>query len=387
MQEVYIVAIGQIPVAKKSPLSIKKMAIEALKPAFEQVDPQQITALYVGNMLSAQIAQQQQLGALIANCSGLHGVEALTIETACSSGAAALHQGVMAIASGMHDCVAVCGVEKMHNENISEPVSKFLAYASDWEKEGATGETFVSLNALLMRNYLERYRIPRTLFGSFPLIAHHNAMMNPFALFHKAVTPPIYEASEMICDPLRLYDICPVCDGAAALILGSKAFLESRIHQTPLVRIRASSIATDFVGLHAREMLYHLKSVALSTGRALTQAKMGLQDIDLFELHDAYSITSALSLESAGFAKPGEALMMAADGEFGLQGKLPIATFGGLKARGHPIGASGVYQAVEMTLQLTQQAQQNQVPGVSVGMIQGIGGCGSVTVTHILEAV
>ncbi len=386
MRDIYILGVGQTPVTKETALPVRRLAADAVKAALADAGVERVDALYVGNMLSGILSQQQHLGALVADAAGLRGVDAATAEAACSSGAAAMRWGVMAIASGMHDAVVVCGVEKMTHTDRYE-TTRALAAASDWETEGSKGHNFVSLNAAIMHEYINRYRVNRSLFAAFAINAHKNALTNPNALFHKEIDVPTYEQSKLVHDPVRLYDASPICNGSAALVLAAGDKIGRSVGGRPPVRVRASAGATDSVGIADRRDLLVLDGVMFSSRRAYAQADLGPQDIDLFELHDAYTIMSVLSLEGAGFARPGQGLWLGVDGEIRLDGKTPISTLGGLKARGHPVGATGVYQLAELYLQLSGQAGPNQVPNARIGMAQNIGGTGATVITHILERV
>lgn len=385
MNELYLIGAGQMPVVKNSDLTVGQLGAAAVRKALETWPEAPVTAMYGGNMLSGILSEQQQVSAMVANAAGLKGIEALTIEAACGSGGSAMHVAVMAVASGMHDCVICYGVEKMgHSER--DRTTRGLATASDWENEGAKGETFVSLNARLMQGYMDAYGVDTDAFAPFSITAHRNAMTNPNALLHKPVDLEGYRASKVISGPLRIFDASPICDGAAAVILGNADIAKkARAMGLPTVRLRASSVAIDSVGLDARENLLVPAGVVRSSEIAYKQAGLGPDDIDIFELHDAYTVMSILSLEGAGFAKPGEGWRLGQDDGVALYGKLPIATFGGLKSRGHPVGATGVYQLVEMFLQLTDQAGENQVPNQPrVAMAQNVGGTAATVATHIL---
>ena len=220
MRPIYILGVGQTPVSKETDLSIRQLAAGAVRAALADAGIEHVGALYLGNMLSGMLSQQQHLGALVADAAGLRGVEAATAEAACSSGAAAMRWGVMAVASGLHDVVVVAGVEKMtHTDRYA--TTRALATASDWDSEGAKGYNFVSLNAVLMQEYIQRYRINRSLFAPFAINAHRNALGNPNALFHKEIDAMVYEQSKVVHDPVRLYDASPICNGAAALVLAA----------------------------------------------------------------------------------------------------------------------------------------------------------------------
>lgn len=389
MREVYIIGIGQTPVSKGGQERGRYLGRRAINDAVEtaSIEKSELSALYVGNMMAGLLGKQKQLGALYADVAGLRGIEAMTIESACGSGASAARIGFMAVAGGLHDVVAVCGVERMTHAEHAE-VTASLATAADWELEGCAGESFVSLNAKIMQLYIETYGTARESFAPFALTAHQNALTNPNALLHKPVDLDGYMNSRMLVEPLRLMDAPPTCDGAAAIILASRdiACAAERAGMRP-VRIRASAIGTDSLALHHRRDKLVLDGARLSSGRAYEQAGVGPDDIDIFELHDAYTVITALSLEAAGFANPGEGAEFGREGRVALDGELPIATMGGLKARGHPVGATGIYQLIETCLQLTDTAGDNQVPDAAIAMVQNIGGTGATVGTHILERI
>jgi acetyl-CoA C-acetyltransferase len=360
------------------------MGVEAVRAALAEAQLERPEALYVGNMLSGQVSRQENLGALIADHAGLRGIEAAKIEGACASGAAALRQAYIAVAGGMHDVVVACGVEKM-TDALAEDTTAALVSAADADYEGAHGLSFVALNALLMRRYMHEYGYRREDFAGFSLNAHKNAVHNPNAMFRKAISAESFARAKMIAEPVSLLDSSAIADGAAAVVLAPTAL--ARAHGLKAVRIVGSASATDSVSLHDREDLLFLRSCHLSAQRAYAQAGLGPQDIDFFELHDAFTIMAALSLEATGFAERGQGVRLALDNEVAPQGRIPISTMGGLKARGHPVGASGLYQVVEAALQLRGEAGANQLHGCRVGMTQSIGGSGALAVTHILERV
>ncbi|HZF28425.1 MAG TPA: thiolase domain-containing protein [Gammaproteobacteria bacterium] len=387
MRDVFIVGVSQTPVNKDAEVRDRYVGAAALKAALDDagVAPARVGALYAGNMMSGTLARQQQLGALLADYAGLAGVEAVTLEAACASGAAAARMGYLSIAAGAHEIVAVCGVERMTHVD-HDTVTRALATAADWELEGAGGESFLSLNAQLMRAYMSRYGVRAEDFAPFSINAHRNALTNPNALLHKAITCDDYLASRVVADPVRLFDASPICNGAAALVLAS-AEAAATLRRAPRVRIAGSAAATAPVALSRRADPLQLAAVEISTRRALAQARIEHRDVDIFELHDAYTIVCALSLESAGFAPPGRGTRLAVEGGIGLDGDLPLATFGGLKARGHPVGATGCYQLVEAYLQLGESAGANQVRGAERALVQNIGGTGATVVTHVLHRI
>jgi acetyl-CoA C-acetyltransferase len=343
--------------------------------------------LVVGNMMSGMLARQQQLGALIADLCGLRGIEAAAVESACASGAAAARWGFTSVAGGMHDVAVVCGVETMSSAPW-EDTTAALATAADWEIEGCVGETFISLNAKLMRRYMDVYGVDHGDFAHFAINAHDNAATNPSALLRKRIDLETYLESRVLADPVKLLDAPPVCDGAAAVVLATEAVARAAGRSgLPLVRIAGSAIGTDSLALAHRADPLWLSAVELSTRRALGQAGLQPGDVDVFELHDAYTVITALSLEAAGFAPRGGGVHVGKCGEIGLGGRLPISTMGGLKARGHPVGATGVYQLAEIHRQLTGTAGPNQVPDPEFALVQNIGGTGATVVSHVLQRV
>jgi acetyl-CoA C-acetyltransferase len=291
--------------------------------------------------------------------------------------------GYLAVAGGSHDIVVVCGVERMtHVER--DTVTRALATAADWELEGVCGESFLSLNAALMRAYMDKYAVAAERFAPFAINAHRNALTNSHALLHKALDGPTYVASRLVADPIRLFDVSPICNGSAALVLVAP-HVAKELGLDARVRIAGSALATAPLAVSRRADPLELTAVTLSTQKVLQQAGVHHADIDLFEPHDAYTIMTALTLEAAGFAPRGRGLDFADESRIGLRGELPLATFGGLKARGHPVGATGCYQLVEAFLQLTERAGANQVANAGVALTQNIGGTGATVVSHILE--
>ncbi len=381
MSHVSIIGIGQTPVREHWGRSLRELAVDALLAALKDAEQDRVEAIYVGNMLSGEIIGQEHLGALVADQAGLRGIEAIKLEAACGSGAAAARLGYLAVASGQSDTVAVVGVEKM-TDMSTETITAGLAMAADGDYEAAQGISFVALNALVMRRYMYEYDLVEEDFACFDINAHANAVNNPYAMFHRPVTREQLKRAKMISDPISLLDSAPICDGAAALILSRGDGLNGQRERA--VRVAASAIATDAVALHDRPDPLWLTAVELSSRKAYAQASVQPSDIDLFELHDAFSIVVPMSLEAAGFAARGTGAYIGRDGEIGIHGRVPISTMGGLKARGHPVGASGVYQIVEAAIQLRGEAGANQVPNAQIAMAQSLGGVGTTAVTHIL---
>ena len=378
MREVSILGVGQTPVREHWNLSLRQLAVEAGRAAMADAGVTAVDAIYVSNMNSDRLGGQRHLGALVADYLGQRGVEAVKLEAACGSAGSAMRQGLLAVASGQIDAVLVIGVEKL-TESPGRETTAALATAADADFEVEHGITFVGLNALIMRRYMHEFGYSHRDFAPFALTAHANAAGNPNALYRYPINEGDYERGREVADPIRLYDASPIGDGAAALLLVPA-------ERAPgAVRVVGSASATDTLAVHDREDLLRLKAGELSAGRAYRQAGVGPEDIDLFELHDAFSIMAALSLEACGFAPRGQGVRLGLDGDILRGGRIPISTMGGLKARGHPVGATGLYQLVEATLQLRGQAGALQVDGARTAMTQNIGGSGATIVTHILQ--
>jgi acetyl-CoA C-acetyltransferase len=383
MRDVSIIGVGQTPVGEHWERSLRHLAYDAVAAAMRDAGIEGAHALYVGNMLSGEISDQSHLGALIADFCGLRGIEAVKVEAACGSGAAAVRAGMMAVASSMHDLVICVGVEKM-TDDVGNRLTAALAQAADADYEAAHGITFVGLNALLMRRYMYEYDAQHTDFAGFAITAHANAVGNPNAMFRRAITAEAFARADMVADPINLLDSSPMADGAAAVVLCPSQHVNG-VSKGRAVRIAGSALATDCLSIHDRHDPLWLQAAEDSARRAYAQAGVGPADIDLFELHDAFTIMSALSLEACGFAERGQGWRLASNGDVGRDGRIPICTMGGLKARGHPVGATGVYQIVEAALQLRGEAGACQLPNVRRAMTQNIGGSGATIVTHILE--
>lgn len=384
MREVAILGIGQTPIAEQWEKSLRHLAGEAVLSALADahVEAEQLDALYIGNMLSGPLNGQENLGSLVADWIGARGIEAAKIEAACSSGAAAFRAGVLAIASGAADLVAVAGVEKM-TETGGPSTTSSLASAADADWEAAMGLSFVAINALVMQRYLHEFGWKHNDFAGFSINAHANAVRNPNARLHEAITFKDYSRARMVAEPINLLDASPIGDGAAAIILCPADKVQANGH--PKITVAGSASAIDSIAVHDRRDPLTLFAAQKSAGMAYKQAGLGPREINFFELHDAFSIMAALSLEACGFAERGQGVRFALDEKIGLKGSLPVATQGGLKARGHPVGATGMYQLVEVTQQLRGEAGPNQIENARIGMAQNIGGSGATILTHILR--
>ena len=377
---IVIAGIGQTAVSEHWEFSIRELAHFALEAAIKDAGGLRPQALFVGNMLAPNISRQAHLGALIADFSGLIGIEAVSVEAAGASGGAALRQGYLAVKSGMIDVALIIGVEKF-TDMVDAGVEDALATATDSDFEAVQGLTPTSQAAMLMRRYMHEFDIPADGLAGFPVTAHANGVGNPNAMFQRAIKAETYARAGMISEPLNMFDAAPTADGAAAIILTRPELLPANFHH-PLVRIAGSASTSGMLTLHDRRDPLSFDAAKRSVEEALQKAEVTREQISFFEYHDAYSIYAALSLEAAGFAERGKGWELARDGEIALDGSIPCATMGGLKARGFPGGATGVYQAVEAASRLRSTHETDEV-----ALIQSLGGPASTAVTHLLTTL
>ena len=384
MRQVAILGIGQIKIDEHWDLSLREIGGNAAFAALQDAGMDKVDALFVGNMLSPLIDGQNQLGTFFADWIGLWKQEAVKVEAACASGAAALRAGLMAVSAGDVESALIMGVEKM-TDKAGHDITAALATAADADYEVEQGISFVGINALIMRRYMYEFGWKHADFAQFSINAHANAMHNPFARLHQKLNVDQFERSSMIATPINLMDASPIGDGAAAVIIVPAEKVAS-LKGKPRVTVAGSASATDTIAVHSRRDPLFLSAAYESSKRAYEMANIQPKDIDVFELHDAFSIMSALSLEACGFAERGQGVRLGLDNEITPQGGLPICTRGGLKARGHPVGATGIYQIVEVVQQLRGECNGTQVEGAKIGMAQNIGGSGATIITHILKA-
>ena len=383
MTDVIIAGLGQTTVGEHWDVSLRDLAYYAMNAAMKDAGGLRPQSLFVGNMLAPNLSKQAHLGALLSDYAGLTGIEAVTIEAAGASGGAALRQGYLAIKSGLVDTALVVGVEKF-TDVVGAGVEEALATTADSDFESVQGMTTTAQAALIMKRYMHEFNVPADGFAGFALTAHANGAGNPNAMFQKAIKAETYAKASMVSDPINMFDVAPNADGAAALVLTRRELLPSDWPHH-FVRIAGSATASDTLALHDRKDMLYFDASQLSAGKAMKQANLTLDQISLFEYHDTFSIYAALQLEAVGFAIRGKGWKLAADGRIALNGSIPCATMGGLKARGFPGGASGVYQAVEAATQLRGQAGANQIADARFALIQSLGGPASTAVSHILE--
>lgn len=384
MTGVSIIGAGRLAVGEHWSRSIGDLAEEVGRLALAEAGLAGADAVVVGNAYGATLNQQTQLGSLVAGRLGLAGVEAWRCEAGDASGGVALRAGCLAIASGLLRTVLVIGVEKTTDiVGAARVAARNTSLDADFET--VNGATQTALAALLMRRYMHENNLELADFAGFSINAHRNGSRNPLAMYRNQLRPGVFSKAPMLADPINLFDSAPDADGAAAVVL--TAADAAKNFNAPAVHISGSAIANDSLMLQDRADPLRLVAASQSAERALLQAGLGQQQIDLLELHDSCTIMTALALEALGYSGRGQGWAWAqqAGARIGLTGELPLNTFGGLKSRGNPSGATGIYQAVEAALQLRAGAGDNQVAGARHALIQNIGGLGSTVATHILS--
>jgi len=378
-----IVSAGLSEFGRREGLYGRELFAEAAKEAYERcpnlIPKKDIKALFVGHM-GESYEHQGHTGPTLADWAGLLPVQATRIENACASSGVALRWATLAIFSGTYDIVMVGGVEKMTHRTTSD-VTEFLAMASDFPFEQWHGITFPGLYALMATAHMHRYGTTEEQMAMVAVKNHHNGALNPKAHMQKEVTLEKAMSSRVIAWPLKLYDCSLITDGASCLIL-TKPELAKKFTDTP-VHIIGSGQASDAIGLYEREDITTLKAGKLAGQEAYNKAKVKPQDVNVAEVHDCFTIAEIIAYEDLGFCKPGKGGSLVEEGATEIGGKIPVNTSGGLKSKGHPVGATGVGQAYEIYLQLTGQAEKRQVEGAEIGLSHNVGGSGATATVHI----
>jgi acetyl-CoA C-acetyltransferase len=380
MREVAIIGTGMTSFGELWGQSLRGLFVEAALGAMETAGADTLDSIYVGNMSAGLFVGQEHLGPLMADHLGMRGVPATRIESACASGGMAIRSAFFEVASGASDLVLAAGVEKM---NDGADVTGVLATASDQEEEVYYGITFPGLYAMIARAHMAAHGTTEEDLSWVSVKAHRNGAKNPKAQFRRVMSLEDVMGSSMVAEPLRLLHCSPVTDGAAAVLLcpldRAKEFTDRP------VKILASGAATSTLSLAQRPDPSHLDVVELSGKRAYEMAGLGPDQIDLAEIHDCFAISEICCVESLGFMEPGKGGEGAREGITDLGGRIPVNVSGGLKSKGHPVGATGVAQAVTVVEQLRGEAGELQVEGARIGMAQNMGGSGASSVVHIFQ--
>lgn len=390
MDRVFIVGVGMTKIGRFYEKHAKELFAEALWKAIEDSGGVKPQAIIVGNMTSSVLMQQDNLGSLLADHSGFRGLPAFKVEAACGSGGVALYAGYALVKSGIVDVVAVGGVEKL-TEATTEVVTRALAQAADADFELFYGATFTGLNAMIARLYMNLFGYSDEDLSYWPLKMHEYASLNPYAQLPRKTTMEEILSSPMIADPIRLFHAAPIGDGAAVVLLvrGEERAREiaRRAGRDVLVEVASVAVSTDSVDLTTRNDLLTMDSTVKATREALDKAGLTINSIDYVELHDAFHITAYVSIEDLGFSPKGLAPKLYKEGRFQRGDKPEINLSGGLKARGHPVGATGVYQVAEATMQLRGDFPGLKASSPETALTHNIGGISTVAAVSVLKRV
>lgn len=382
MRDVAIIGVSQTKFGELWDVSFRDLITEAGLKAIgdSDIEGADIDSMYVGNMSAGLFVEQEHIASLIADQAGLNPIPCTRVEAACASGGLALRSGILAVASGYNDIVVSAGVEKMTDVVDPTPI---ISTAADQEWEVQEGANFPSLYAMMARRHMYEYGTTKEQLAMFSVINHKNGSLNPLAQYPSKITVDQVLNSSMVADPLRLLDCSPITDGAAAVVL-CPAEDAKKYTDTPIY-VKASAQASGTIALHERRDITTIDSTVHAAKRAYKMAGLGPKDIDLAEVHDCFSINGILALEDLGFVEKGQGGPAVEDGITERDGQIPINTSGGLKSRGHPLGATGIAQAAEIVWQLRGEAGKRQIDGAEIGMTHNIGGTGGTAAVHIFS--
>ncbi|MEM1658625.1 MAG: thiolase domain-containing protein [Candidatus Jordarchaeales archaeon] len=383
MRKVSVIGVGMVKVDHHWKESLRSLFTKAAISALEDAGNPEVEALYIGNMSAGQFNKQENIAPMLADAVGLESKPSLRVEEGCSSGGAALFMALEAVASGIYDFVLVGGVEKMVDASSSD-VTFILSTVTDQEYEAFTGLSLAGINAMVMRLYMNKFGATRESFAKFVVQMHDNASKNPYAQLPFKITVEKALNSIPVAEPLHLMDCAPVGDGAAALVICSAD--RAKEYTSDPVDVVGAWKANDTFLFHTRKDFLSLKATVEASKMAYEMAKITPEDVDVAEVHDSFSIAGILAIEDLGFARKGEGWKIVEEGLISLDGEIPINPSGGLKARGHPVGATGIYQAAEIVLQLRGEAGKRQVPDARIGVTHNTSGFGTSAVVHVFKA-
>ena len=384
MRDVAVIGVGWPKWGELWKKDIRNIFVEAALMAIDDAGVDHIDSMYVASMSPGLWSKQEHIGALMADYLGQTPIPAVRVESACASGGMAVRLGFIEVASGMSDIVLVGGVEKMWT---GEDFTAVLATAADQEYEGFHGLTFPALYALMARRHMYEFGTKREQLAMVSVKNHANGAKNPRAQYQREITVEAVLNSPPVADPLNLLDCSPVTDGAAAIILAPVELARKIAKNRPIVQIIGSGAATDSIALADRESYVELPAVKKAAEKAYKMAGVGPEDIDLAEVHDCFTIAEIIVTEDLGFFEKGKGGEAVEQGLTKIGGKIPINTSGGLKSKGHPVGATGVAQIVEITEQLWGISGERQVEGARIGLAQNMGGSGASSTVHILKKI
>jgi acetyl-CoA C-acetyltransferase len=388
MREVAIIGVGMTKFGERWDKSFRQLIAEAGSKAIldSGIEGREIDAMYVGSMSSGRFVGQEHVGALVADVSGFSHVHipATRVEGACASGGLAVRQGYLSVASGVNDIVVVGGIEKM-SDVMGSAATETLVTAADQEWEAFFGATFPGIYALIATKHMHDYGTTKEQLAQVAVKNHANGALNPYAQYRKEITLEQALNATTVAYPLGLLDCSPVTDGAASIILCAAE--KAKNYTDKPVKIIGSGQASDSLALHARRDICTLDSTVHAAQMAYKQAKITAKEIDIAEVHDCFTIAEICAIEDLGFVKKGEGGKAIDNHITTRDGSLPVNTSGGLKSKGHPVGATGVAQIVEIVLQLRGEAEKRQVQDARIGLAHNVGGSGATCTVHIMEAM
>lgn len=383
MRDVVVIGVGMSRWGECWDRSLRDLFVEAALQALDDGNVSRLDSMYVGCMSSGLFTGQEHVGPLLADYLGVTPIPAVRVESACASGGLAFRQAFMDVALGFSEVSLAAGVEKMTDVD-GATATYALGTAADQDYESFQGISFPGLYALIAQSYMQKYGLTREELAAVAVKNHAHGAKNPRSQFPKPITVEEVLASPMVADPLRLLDCSPITDGAAAVILCSMR--KAKIAKQKPVKIIGTGHATDSIALHSRKQIEFFYSTAKAADKAFEMADVKREQIDVVEVHDCFTIAEICALESLGFFEPGQARKAAVEGITKFGGRLPVNVSGGLKAKGHPVGATGIAQIIEIVEQLRGNAGERQVPNAKIGLTQNMGGTAASSIVHILEA-
>ena len=384
MRDVAVIGIGMIRFGELWDKSLRDMFMEASLKAIEDAGVDHLDSMVVGCMSSGLFVEQEHLSSLFADTLGMGPLPATRVESACASGASAMRAGFAEVASGLSDIVLVAGVEKMTDVS-GDVATAALAAAADQEYEAFHGVTFPGLYAMIARAHMQRHKTTSEQLAAVAVKNHANGALNPLAQFRRPIDVDAVLNSIMVADPLHIFDCSPISDGAAAAILCPLDRAKDFCKKKPAAKIIGVGAATDSIAVYRRKDLTRLSAVECSAQRALAMAKKTIEDVDLTEVHDCFTIAEVCAIEELGLVERGKAGEATVAGRTARDGDIPVNTSGGLKSKGHPVGATGLAQVFEIVTQLRGDAGERQVADARIGLAQNMGGSGGSSIVHILE--
>lgn len=384
MRDVAIIGVGETQIGELWDKSLRELGIEAGLKAMEDsgVSGDEVDMLYVGNMSAGKLINQEHVAPMIADYAGLDDVPAVRVESGGASGGMALAEGYISVASGLDDIVVVGGAEKMTDVD-DEEAKKILSSTADQEWETVSGATFDSLHAMMARYHMNKYGTTKDQLAEVIVKNHSNASKNPNAQYPREIPKNFVMNAPMVSDPLGMFDCAPLSDGGAAVVLCPAEYVDS--YDGKPVKILGVGHGADHIALHDRREIGSMKATRIAAEKAYANAKLTSKDIDFAEVHDNYSISEIVAIEDLGFFKKGEGGTATEEGKTALNSDISINTSGGLKAKGQPVGAVGINQAIEAVIQLRGEAGERQVDNAKYGLTHNVGGTGASSVVHIFE--